>query len=155
MSMIISAYDISPAHLFDVTSRWVMRQPRTLRLIVAAVLLLIALQQFWAALQSPAYEIRDELTAAAYETRALPWRQAPEAVQAAVGRHFTGRDVSVDPARFPVEVKVRLNGLDRTTCMAARQLARRIEGAVVVALQGYGSAEDCADQNTMTWRIMP
>ena len=155
MSMIISAYDVSPAHVFDVTSRWVMRQPRTLRLMAAAALLVVGFYQIWAALQSPAQAIRQELTAAAYETRALPWRQSPEAVQAAVGGYFADRTASVDPARFPVEVTVHLEGLDRRTCLEARQLARRIEGTVVVALQGYAAEADCVDQNTMTWHIMP
>jgi hypothetical protein len=155
MSMIISAHDVSPAHVFDVTSRWVMRMPRTLRLVGAAVLLLLSLDQFWSALQSPAEGIRQQLAAAAYETRALPWRQSPEAVQAAVGRYFDGRTVSIDPARFPVEVRVRLQGLDHSTCLEARQVARRIEGPVVVALEGYSAAADCADKNTMIWRIMP
>jgi hypothetical protein len=155
MSMIISTYDVSPGHVADVTSRWVMRQPRSLRLMAAAALLMVSCYQFWAALQSPAQAIRGELTDAAYETRALAWRQSPEAVQAAIGRHFAGREVSVDPARFPVAVTVRLAGLDRATCLEARQLTRRIEGSVVVALQGYATAADCADQNTMSWRIMP
>jgi hypothetical protein len=106
-------------------------------------------------LQSSAQTIRDELTSAAAEVRALPWNRSPEAVRQAIGQHFPGRPVIVDATQFPVQVAVMLTGLDQPTCRAAASLTRRIEGAVVVALDGFRSESECTAGNDMRWRIMP
>lgn len=135
---------------------WKTRMPRRAKLAVAAALLLLATAQLWLLPpSSPAQAIRSGLTAAAADTASLPWTASPDAVREAVGAEFPGRGVSVDPTRFPVEVLVALPALDRATCLEARKLTRRIEGTVVVALDGYRSAADCAARNSMTWRIMP
>jgi hypothetical protein len=132
-----------------------LRVPPALRLIAAAVMALLAALQFWLALQSPGRVIERQLVAAAHETAALPWSRPLDQVQLAVGRYFAGRNVEVDARRFPVEVLVTLNALDRNTCLQARAEARRIEGEVVIALEGYRTAADCAERNRMLWRIMP
>lgn len=131
------------------------RTPRRLRLLAVAGLLLIAGYQLSLALQTPGESIRSALTAAADEAAALPWSRNAEQVQLAIGQHFAGRDFRVETARFPAEVAVALADLDRETCLEARELAHRIEGNVVIALDGYAAAADCQARNTMTWRILP
>lgn len=132
------------------------RAQRRQRLLLAAGMLLIAASyQLSLALQTPAQSIKSALTAAADEAAALPWNRNDQQVQHAIGQHFSGHDFRLETARFPAEVSVVLAGLDRETCIEARQLAHRIEGDVVIALDGYGSTEDCQAHNTMTWRILP
>ncbi len=91
----------------------------------------------------------------AADVHALPWTRADDRVQLAVARNFDDRAYRVDATRFPTELAVTLLSLDKPTCLEARTAARRIEGSVVVALEGYKSATDCRDNNTMVWRIMP
>ncbi len=134
---------------------WKTRVPARLKLILAAAILLLAGDQVWIGLQSPARAIRSGLAAAAEDTATLRWTTPPDEVRQAIAAHFPGYDVRVDPTRFPVEVSVLLPAVGRTTCLEARALARRIEGAVVVALDGYPHATDCQGENDMTWRIMP
>jgi hypothetical protein len=129
--------------------------PRQLRALAAAVLLLVAGQHLFVALQSPAHQIKRKLVAAAEETARLPWTQSQEQVRVDVARHFGSRAVTVDSTKFPAMVSVALQGLDRDTCVEANDVARRIEGSVVVALDGYRSAADCGASNTMVWHIMP
>ncbi len=131
------------------------RLPGAVRLLAAVGLVLAASHQLSLALESPAQRITRQLTAAAAAVGALPWNHSSERVHSAVGWNFSGRAVRVDATRFPADVAVTLPGLDRNTCVEASARARRIEGPVVVALEGYGSAQDCRDDNTMIWHIMP
>jgi hypothetical protein len=133
----------------------VERMPRPLRALAAAGMLLIAGQQLHLALQSPAHQIKRTLIAAAEETGRLPWTHSQEQVRSELVRHFADHAVTVDASRFPTAVSVAFQELDKSTCVEANELARRIEGSVVVALEGYRSASDCGDSNTMVWRIMP
>jgi len=154
MSM-ISLHAPVPLSLRQAGKAVFSRVPPRLRLVVAAALLLVAAYEVSQALQTPAQSIRGALTAAGDEAAALPWNRSPEQVQSAIGRHFGSRDFRVLPAGFPAQVAVTLAGLDRETCLEARTLARRIEGDVVITLDGYGSANDCQATNAMTWHIMP
>jgi hypothetical protein len=138
-----------------VARQGLVRIPRLLRALVAAGMLLVAGQQLFLSLQSPAHQIKRQLIAAAAETALLPWTRSQEQVRGDVARHFGADAVTVDPTRFPAAVSVALTGLDKNTCIEANELARRIEGSVVVALEDYRSAADCGDSNTMVWRIMP
>lgn len=131
------------------------RTPRRVKLLAGGALLLVAGYQLSLAIESPAQSIRGELKAAAEDAAALPWTRSAEEVQLTVGRHFEGRAFRVEPARFPAEVAVVLADLDQETCLEARRVARRIEGDVVIALDGFRSATDCEARNTMTWRILP
>ena len=131
------------------------RLPRLMRALAAAGLLLIAGQQLLLALQSPAHQIKRQLIAAAAETGRLPWTRSQDQVRGDLARHFGADAVTVDSTSFPAAVSVAFMGLDKTICVEANELARRIEGSVVVALEGYRSAADCRDSNTMVWRIMP
>jgi hypothetical protein len=144
-----------PVSFREAARAWKTRVPRRVKLLLAAALLLFAAAQLWVSISSPAEAIRSSLTAAAADTASLPWTASPDAVRDAIGAHFPGQDVTVDPSRFPVEVSVALPAVDRVTCLEARKLVRRIEGTVVVALDGYRSAADCSARNSMTWRIMP
>jgi hypothetical protein len=154
MSM-ISLHAPLPVSIRETARTTLERTPRGLRLLAAAAMLLIAGYQLSLALQTPAQSIRSALTAAADDAAALPWNRNDQQVQHAIGQHFAGRDFRLETARFPAEVAVVLADLDRETCIEARQLAHRIEGDVVIALDGYGSAADCQASNTMTWRILP
>jgi hypothetical protein len=131
------------------------RVPRLLRALAAAGLLLIAGQQLFLALQSPAHQIKRQLIAAAEETGRLPWTRSQDQVRGDLARHFGADAVTVDSTSFPAAVSVAFTGLDKNICVEANELARRIEGSVVVALEGYRSAADCRESNTMVWRIMP
>jgi len=136
----------------DAAADWLHRVPLGLRALGLAGALMIAGYQVSLALQTPAQLIRGELEAAAAETAALPWNRSREQVGAALARHFPGRIVSVEAAKFPAIVSVTLQDIDRNTCEEARSVARRIEGSVVVALE---TAQPCGDSNAMRWRIMP
>jgi hypothetical protein len=136
----------------DAAAAWLHRVPLGLRALALAGLLMVTGYQVSLALQTPAQLIRGELEAAGGETAALPWNRSREQVGAAVARHFAGRTVSVDAAKFPALVSVTLHDIDRNTCEEARSVARRIEGSVVVAL---ASTAPCGDSNAMVWRIMP
>jgi hypothetical protein len=125
------------------------------RLLAAAGMLLIAAHQFYLGLQSPAQQIKRALTAAAEETGQLPWSRSQMQVRSDLARYFASHAVTIDSTKFPAAVSVAFVGLDRNTCAEANELARRIDGSVVVRLEGYGSAADCGDSNTMVWRIMP
>lgn len=139
-------------NLIEAAAAWLNRVPLGLRALALAGLLIATGYQVSLVLQTPAQLIRGELEAAAAETAALPWNRSPAQVRAAVARHFEGRDVNIDATKFPALVAVTLRGVDRTTCQEAQSLARRIEGSVVVALEG---AQPCAEANAMRWRIMP
>jgi hypothetical protein len=131
------------------------RVPRSLRALAAAGLLLLAGQQLFFALQSPAHQIKRSLIAAAAVTGQLPWTRSREQVRADLAQYFGNDAARVDASRFPAAVSVSFEALDKTTCLEATELARRVEGSVVVALDGYRAANDCGDSNTMVWRIMP
>jgi hypothetical protein len=72
----------------------------------------------------------------------------------AMRRDFYSNDVSIAPAPG-FAVTVTLHGLMRRTCLDVLANTRRIDGRVAIALQGYATAEDCHDENDMTWRISP
>ena len=86
---------------------------------------------------------------------ALPQTASPATVREALRTALLGQDASIDAARFPALVSVTLHGVGRAGCIAAERRARRLEGSVVVELQGYGAPADCGIKNDMTWRFMP
>jgi hypothetical protein len=106
-------------------------------------------------LRSPTDAIRSELEAAAAEmgTQLVP---APTpALLAAMRRDFSEQDVTIATTPAASVIAVTLHGLDRAACAEAVSTLRRIDGPVVVRLQGYGADESCGDRNDMTWWIMP
>jgi hypothetical protein len=106
------------------------------------------------ALQSPGKVIRHDLTRAGSEVARLPWSTLRAHVQQSVSRHFSGYGTTVDPAGFPTFVKVTLHDLDPEVCRDAYRMAERIEGEVVIEIEGRGDMT-CHDRKAITWRIMP
>jgi hypothetical protein len=103
--------------------------------------------------RSPGDTIRRELAAAA--ELVSPVRRYPtDAATRAIRRHFDAHPAALQTEFWP-QVSVTLQHLDRATCVDASIVARRIEGLVVVELEGYRSAKDCGGNNDMTWRILP
>jgi hypothetical protein len=126
-----------------------------LRIGLPAVALAIGAHQLVLAMQSPGQAIRSNLRDAAAEAHTLAMTASPAEAQQAIESYFAGRTATVDARGFPTKVLVTLHGLDRSSCTDAAALTRRLEGRVVVELIGYRTAEQCAENNDMTWRIMP
>ena len=127
---------------------------RSIRVIAGAAAAVAALALLFAA-RPPGAAIRSDLAASADALQALPANASPASVTATLRSALAGRAVQVDPAGFPTVVAITLRDLDWQSCIAAERSARRLEGRVVVELEGYGSAQDCRDRNDMTWRFMP
>jgi len=104
--------------------------------------------------RSPGQAIRSELVAAAAELTSPAGSYPTEASTRAIRRHFRAHSVTLQTDLWPL-VSVTLQHLDKVTCVDASIVARRIEGLVVVELEGYRSAEDCGADNAMTWRMLP
>ena len=116
---------------------------------------IVGAQQTFLAVQSPGHAIRRELTAAGAEVKRLSWSTPAESVRLRVEHRFAGHHASVDPVGFPAYVTVTLHGLSRDACFDAGRVARRLEGSVVIAIEGQSAAEDCRDGAELTWRITP
>jgi hypothetical protein len=102
----------------------------------------------------PGDTIKRELVAAAAELASPVGPYPTDAATRAIRRHFRAHTATLQTKFWP-QVSVTLQHLDRTTCVNAGTLARRMEGLVVVELKGYRSAKDCGDDNAMTWSILP
>jgi hypothetical protein len=111
--------------------------------------------QFFLLAEPPDDAIRHELKATAGEMRNLLVPEPSPPVLAAMRQDFAGREVSIAPILASSIVTVTLHGLDRNACVGALAKARRIDGPVVVQLQGNGTAADCGSRNEMTWWVMP
>jgi hypothetical protein len=122
-----------------------------LALVIAA---LIGGNEVLKASRSPGDVIRSELVAAAAELAAPLGPYPTEAATRAISHHFRAHAATLQMAFWP-QVSVTLQHLDKTACVDAGIVARRMEGLVVVELEGYRSAEDCGDANDMTWWILP
>ncbi|HUN49152.1 MAG TPA: hypothetical protein VMU85_21640 [Stellaceae bacterium] len=157
MSIAVSDDATQPQHLspLEAAREGFSRVPLGFRLLLAAWLILVAGHEISLVIFTPAQRIRHELQATASELKALPWTRADDRVISAVARNFGDRAYQLDASRYPRELTVTLLSLDRRTCLDARDAARRIEGRVVIALEGYESATDCRADNTMAWHIMP
>jgi hypothetical protein len=105
--------------------------------------------------ERPESVIGGDLAAGASALNGLPADATRDAIRRTLESSFPGRAVSVDAGRFPAAVDVTLQGVDRPTCVSAEASARRIEGKVVIELQGYPSPAACRAANDMTWRFLP
>lgn len=156
MSIASSFEDAPHFSLREALTRRLRHFPRFAWLLALAATAFIGAQQIALALQTPAQTIRSELQAAAAETRSRLSFQLPNADdQKAIAQHFRTYPVTVETARLWPQVKVTFHGLDRNACLEAQSLARRMEGLVVIDLQGYHLSSDCMDTNDMSWWIMP
>jgi hypothetical protein len=133
---------------------WWARLARRLAIPALVVAALVGGNAVLDALQSPGQAIRSELVAAAAELASPTGPTPTEARTRAIRRHFHEHSVALRTDLWPV-VSVTLRQVDKATCAAARIEARRIEGLVVVELDGYRSAEDCGADNVMTWQLLP
>jgi hypothetical protein len=133
----------------------VSRAPRLLWLVVAILLSWAVEAGVYAAFEPPGAALRHELTAAAAVLQVPVTLQSTPALAQAVGRPFRTRDATIDTHRLWPIVAVTVHGLSREACLDALHDTRRINGNVVIALQGYGSSTDCAVENDMTWWLMP
>jgi hypothetical protein len=131
------------------------RTPWTASVLACIGAILLVGYQLFVVLEPPGDAIRGELEAAAAETYSELMPEPSPAVLAAMRRHFSGQDVSIAATLASPTIALTLNGLDRETCIEAVAKARRIEGRVVVELQGYGASKDCGSRNKMTWLMMP
>jgi hypothetical protein len=120
-----------------------------------AVVMAVALRHVLETAPSRGPAIRAALVAAAAGTRSLSPTEAHDGVRDAIGPYFRSFDANIDASRFPAEVDVTLRDVDGVTCLEAEDEARRIEGPVVVQLEGYQSADTCRQNNVMTWRLLP
>jgi hypothetical protein len=71
-----------------------------------------------------------------------------------VQQHFSGQPTTIDTRYWP-QLAVTVQGVDKSSCIEAAQIAGRMEGLVVVQLEKYRSAAECGESNDMTWWILP
>jgi hypothetical protein len=129
--------------------------PRLLWLVLAVLLSWAAEPVLLTAFEPHGVALRHELRAAGAALEAPFTLQSTPALQQGIRRHFAGHDATVDTHRLWPVVAVTLHGLSREDCLNALRDTRRIDGTVVIALQGYGSTIDCGPRNDMTWWLMP
>jgi hypothetical protein len=134
----------------------------TLRRVPSSVWIVLAILLSWSAeyavywaFEPPGVALRYELQGAASELDHELVPLPSTALGHEIRRHFREADVAVDTARYWPNVAVTLSGVSRVECAAAVSQDRRMDGAVVIALQGYRSAEECGRRNDMTWWLMP
>ncbi len=107
------------------------------------------------AFEPPGLALRHELEGAAGELDRQVVLQPVAGMGQAIRRHFRESAVTVDTKRDWPNVAVSVGGVSQAACLDARRQVRRIDGTVVISLEGYGSAADCGERNDMTWWLMP
>lgn len=130
------------------------RRIPSLWVVVILGLTLVGGLELGASLGSPAQRMHGELAAAAADLRSEMPIALSDGMLVQLRRHFREHNASIDATLWPV-VSVTLHHLDGSTCRDAVDKVRRIEGPVVIALERYRVADECRDDNDMTWRIMP
>ena len=126
------------------------------RIVIAgAVLFALAALVMFVGLPSSGRAIKSDLAAAGEAVRTLPPTTQPDKVKEALHAALGGRAARIDASGFPRVVAVTLLGLDHASCAEAVSSAHRLEGAVVIQLDGYDNASACGSDNDMTWKIMP
>jgi hypothetical protein len=131
------------------------RVPATVWIVLAILLSWSAEYAVYWAFEPPGLALRHELQGAAGELDHALVPLPSAALGDEIRRHFREADVAVDTARHWPNVAVTLSGVSRADCAAAVSQDRRLDGAVVIALQGYRSAEECGRRNDLTWWLMP
>lgn len=134
----------------------------TLRRVPSSVWIVVAILLSWSAeyavywaFEPPGVALRYELQGAAGELDHALVPLPSATLTQDIRRHFREADVAVDTARHWPNVAVTLSGVSKVECAAAVNLDRRMDGAVVIALQNYRSTDDCVHRNDMTWWLMP
>ena len=150
--MSIAMHFPSPSHRLRAQAR---RMPRALWLVLAIALSWGAEYAVYTGFAPHGEVLRRELQSAAGVLQAQLVARPGPALLAGLRGHFAESDVDIDMARQWPNVAVTLRGVLRDDCLDALRQARHINGPVVIALEGYGSAVDCRDHNDMTWWLMP
>jgi hypothetical protein len=133
---------------------WWSRLARSLAILALAVAAVVGGNEALKATRSPGQAIRSELVAAAAELTSPSGAHPTEASTRAIRRHFRAHSATLQMDLWPL-VSVTLRHIDNATCVDASTVARRMEGLVVVELEGYRSTEACGVDNAMTWRMLP
>jgi hypothetical protein len=120
-----------------------------------AIVVLVSLYHFSNTTPSRGLAIRGALIAAAAKIKLMPANEGADGIRTDLTPYFRGFDADIDASRAPTEVDITLRDLDGVTCLEAEDVARRVEGLVVVQLDGYGTAAACSKKNTMRWRLLP
>ncbi|HUB96072.1 MAG TPA: hypothetical protein VL993_09150 [Stellaceae bacterium] len=154
MARVDRASRAATARIFS-SGRSRMRASDVAKALALAIIVLIALDHVLDTTPSRGPAIRDALMAAAAKVKSLPTTATPAEISDALAPDFRSFAVEVNASRYPVEVDVTLGKLDGVTCLQAEDVARRIEGSVVVELEGFGTAAACGVSNAMTWRLLP
>ncbi|HZB91988.1 MAG TPA: hypothetical protein VE397_11135 [Stellaceae bacterium] len=133
-----------------------------LRRLPTALWIVLAIMVSWSAeyvtyrvFAPPAVALRHELVGAAGELDHNLVPLPDPGLASDIRRHFREADVAVNVTQRWPNVAVTLGGIPHAGCVAALHEDRRIDGLVVIALQGYRSARDCGESNDMTWWLMP
>ena len=142
------------SHSSKLKSGRLQRRLPSLWLMILVALALAGGLELGASLRSPGQRMHGEFAAAAADLRSVMPIALNDGMLVQLRRHFREYDVSIDATFWPV-VLVTLHHLDGGTCRDAADKVRRIDGHVVVALERYRVADECHDDNDMTWRIMP
>jgi hypothetical protein len=154
MSIMTSDQVLPQTALWELPTDLLQRVPRRVWAALSAATLLLAATHVNLALQSPAEAIKTALTNAAAEMTAPAGPQPSTAALDAVQHHFSGQPTTIDTRYWP-QIAVTVQGVDKSSCIEAAQIAGRMEGLVVVQLEKYRSAAECGESNDMTWWILP
>lgn len=136
-------------------SHLVQRVPRGLWALVVAAAALAAVYEMSVALRPPGQAIRYELASAAAELHAQLFAQPTPEMAAAMREHFGDRDVDIDMTSQWPNVAATMHHVAWDVCVDAVRAASRVEGPVVIDLEGYRSPKDCHATNDMKWWIRP
>jgi hypothetical protein len=131
------------------------RVPTTVWIVLAILLSWSAEYTVYWAFEPPGVALGYELQGAAGELDHALVPLPSAALRQDIRRHFREADVAVDTVRHWPNVAVTLSGVSRVDCAAAVSQDRRMDGTVVIALQGYRSTKECGRRNDMTWWLMP
>jgi hypothetical protein len=155
-SKVYKAIDVARSQALRFCGALLARRERRLRWALAGVgfAILLGVIPYVVLREAPGEVIRLELEAAAKKVSGQFLLELSSGDLDAMRRDFYGNDVSIAPA-VGFAVTVTLHGLMRRTCLDLLASTRRIDGRVAIALQGYATAQDCHDENDMTWRISP
>lgn len=149
-SIAISGHDPRP-----MLRRLARRLPRGFWILLLVLASWAGEYTLYRAVEPPGLALRHELEGAASELGQQVVLAPVPGMRQAIRRHFRESAVAVDIKRDWPNVAVSVGGISQAACLDALRHDRRIDGSVVISLQGYRSAADCGTSNDMTWWLMP
>lgn len=135
--------------------RLLARLPRSLWVLLLVLASWSGEYALYRAVEPPGLALRHELEGAASELEQQVVLAPVPGLGQSIRRHFRESAVTIDLKRDWPNVAVSLGGVSQADCLSALRDVRRIDGPVVIALEGYRTARDCGPENDMTWRLMP